>query len=210
MTMRGPGGAWRPGSWRFRPQSAAPGDGPATGGPRIKTRPSGWPVLRTPKWMLAAGVVLVAGLTLAAIPHRPSTASAGRRPTRDGSRPERRHRFVRGRRQRFDHRAAGHPVRRESRRQDRGSDRQHGRGELLAGQQHADGQPRSRVPRRRDRWLPSTSRRRPTSLSPGDSPWHNGSRSMSPPWSPPRRPPPSSARPRSCAMISRRSTRSGP
>ena len=46
MTMRGPGGA---------------------------RRPSGWPVLRTPKWMLAAGVVLVAGLTLAAIPHRPST-----------------------------------------------------------------------------------------------------------------------------------------
>jgi hypothetical protein len=36
-------------------------------------RPSGWPVLRTPKWMLAAGVVLVAGLTLAALPHRPST-----------------------------------------------------------------------------------------------------------------------------------------
>ena len=43
-------------------------------GPRISTRPSGWPVLRTPKWLLAAGVVLVAGLTLAAIPHRPSTA----------------------------------------------------------------------------------------------------------------------------------------
>ncbi len=36
-------------------------------------RPSGWPVLRTPKWMLIAGVVLVAGLTLAALPHRPST-----------------------------------------------------------------------------------------------------------------------------------------
>ena len=36
-------------------------------------RPSGWPVLRTPKWMLVAGVVLVAGLTLAALPHRPST-----------------------------------------------------------------------------------------------------------------------------------------
>jgi hypothetical protein len=36
-------------------------------------RPSGWPVLRTPKWMLAAGVVLVVGLTLAALPHRPST-----------------------------------------------------------------------------------------------------------------------------------------
>src|SRR5215468_9471951 len=40
----------------------------------IASRPSGWPVLRTPKWMLAAAVVLVAGLTLAAIPHRPSTA----------------------------------------------------------------------------------------------------------------------------------------
>ena len=42
-------------------------------GPWGTRRPSGWPVLRTPKWMLAAGVVLVAGLTLAAIPHRPST-----------------------------------------------------------------------------------------------------------------------------------------
>ena len=41
---------------------------------RIASRPSGWPVLRTPRWMLAAGVVLVAGLVLAAIPHRPSTA----------------------------------------------------------------------------------------------------------------------------------------
>ena len=40
---------------------------------RGSTRPSGWPVLRTPKWMLAGGVVLVAGLTLAAIPHHPST-----------------------------------------------------------------------------------------------------------------------------------------
>jgi hypothetical protein len=30
-------------------------------------------VLRTPLWMLAAGAVLVAGLVLAAIPHRPST-----------------------------------------------------------------------------------------------------------------------------------------
>ena len=37
------------------------------------SRPSGWPVLRTPKWMLAAGAVLVAGLALAAVPHRPST-----------------------------------------------------------------------------------------------------------------------------------------
>ena len=39
----------------------------------IASRPSGWPVLRTPTWMLAAGAVLVAGLALAAVPHRPST-----------------------------------------------------------------------------------------------------------------------------------------
>lgn len=44
---------------------------PERGG--IAARPSGWPVLRTPIWMLAAGAVLVAGLVLAAIPHRPST-----------------------------------------------------------------------------------------------------------------------------------------
>ena len=43
-----------------------------TGG--ISTRRSGWPVLRTPRWMLAGGAVLVAGLTLAALPHRPSTS----------------------------------------------------------------------------------------------------------------------------------------
>jgi hypothetical protein len=40
----------------------------------IQTRRSGWPVLRTPRWMLAGGVVLVAGLALAAIPHHPSTS----------------------------------------------------------------------------------------------------------------------------------------
>ena len=40
----------------------------------VPARPSGWPVLRTPGWMFAAGAVLVAGLTLAAIPHHPSTA----------------------------------------------------------------------------------------------------------------------------------------
>jgi hypothetical protein len=45
--------------------------GPARG---IPTRRSGWPVLRTPKWMLAGAVVLVAGLTLAALPHHPSTS----------------------------------------------------------------------------------------------------------------------------------------
>jgi hypothetical protein len=84
MTMRGPGGTWRRGSWRSRPRAAAPGAGlgagpgadlgAGAGGPRIKTRPSGWPVLRTPRWMLAGGAVLVAGLTLAALPHHPSTA----------------------------------------------------------------------------------------------------------------------------------------
>lgn len=40
----------------------------------VSARPSGWPVLRTPKWMLVGALVLVAGLTLAAIPHHPSTA----------------------------------------------------------------------------------------------------------------------------------------
>ena len=41
---------------------------------RIPTRRSGWPVLRTPRWMLAGAAVLAAGLTLVAIPHHPSTA----------------------------------------------------------------------------------------------------------------------------------------
>ena len=42
--------------------------------PPMRSRPSGWPVLRTPKWMLVAAAALVVGLTLAAIPHHPSTA----------------------------------------------------------------------------------------------------------------------------------------
>jgi hypothetical protein len=42
--------------------------------PRAAYRPTGWPVLRTPRWMLAGAAVLVAGLVLVAIPHRPSTA----------------------------------------------------------------------------------------------------------------------------------------
>jgi hypothetical protein len=37
-------------------------------------RRTGWPVLRTPKWMLAGAAVLVAGLVLAAWPSHPSTA----------------------------------------------------------------------------------------------------------------------------------------
>jgi len=51
MTMPGPGGARR-----------------------ISARASGWPAPRTPRWMLAGGLVLVAGLALAAIPHHPSAA----------------------------------------------------------------------------------------------------------------------------------------
>ena len=41
---------------------------------KVPTRRSGWPVLRTPRWMLAGAAVLVVGLTLVAIPHHPSTA----------------------------------------------------------------------------------------------------------------------------------------
>ena len=40
----------------------------------VRTQRSGWPVLRTPRWMFAGAAVLVAGLVLAAIPHHPSTA----------------------------------------------------------------------------------------------------------------------------------------
>jgi hypothetical protein len=40
----------------------------------IPTRRTGWPVLRTPRWMLAGAAVLAIGLTLVAIPHHPSTA----------------------------------------------------------------------------------------------------------------------------------------
>jgi hypothetical protein len=40
----------------------------------IPTRRSGWPVLRTPRWMLGGAAVLAVGLTLVAIPHHPSTA----------------------------------------------------------------------------------------------------------------------------------------
>jgi hypothetical protein len=43
-------------------------------GGAIPTRRSGWPVLRTPRWMLAGAVVLVAGLALTALPHHPSTS----------------------------------------------------------------------------------------------------------------------------------------
>lgn len=34
---------------------------------------TGWPVLRTPRWMLAGGALLIALVILAAIPHHPST-----------------------------------------------------------------------------------------------------------------------------------------
>jgi hypothetical protein len=41
--------------------------------PRRGQRASGWPMPRTPTWMIAAAVVLAGGLVLAAIPHHPST-----------------------------------------------------------------------------------------------------------------------------------------
>src|SRR5215468_138927 len=73
--------AWFPAVWFraawFRARAARPGGDLRAAGPDgrggIASRPSGWPVLRTPTWMLAAGAVLVAGLALAAVPHRPST-----------------------------------------------------------------------------------------------------------------------------------------
>jgi len=40
----------------------------------IPTRPTGWPVLRTPWWMMVGAAVLVVGGVLIAIPHHPSTA----------------------------------------------------------------------------------------------------------------------------------------
>jgi hypothetical protein len=46
----------------------------AAGPGRAPLRPSGWPALRGPRWLLAAAAVLAAGLVLAALPHRPSAA----------------------------------------------------------------------------------------------------------------------------------------
>lgn len=40
----------------------------------VRTGHTGWPVLRTPRWMWAGAAVLVAGLAIAAIPQHPSTA----------------------------------------------------------------------------------------------------------------------------------------
>ena len=60
------------GSTQGTPTQGTPAQGVAARG--IPTRRSGWPVLRTPRWMLAGALVLVAGLTLAAIPHHPSTS----------------------------------------------------------------------------------------------------------------------------------------
>jgi hypothetical protein len=41
--------------------------------PRRGKHASGWPMPRTPAWMIAAAAVLAGGLVLAAIPHHPST-----------------------------------------------------------------------------------------------------------------------------------------
>lgn len=44
------------------------------GDARVRMRPSGWPVRRTPRWLIVIAAVLVAGMVLAAISHRPSTS----------------------------------------------------------------------------------------------------------------------------------------
>ncbi|HTZ90909.1 MAG TPA: hypothetical protein VMB74_00825 [Streptosporangiaceae bacterium] len=38
------------------------------------TRPSGWPVHRSPRWLLLAGALLLIGVVAVALVHRPSTA----------------------------------------------------------------------------------------------------------------------------------------
>lgn len=68
MTEHPPGGGAP-----VHPPGGAPVHPPGGGAP-VRFRRSGWPVLRTPRWLLVCAVVLVAGLVLAAIPHRPSTA----------------------------------------------------------------------------------------------------------------------------------------
>jgi len=40
----------------------------------VRTARTGWPVLRTPKWMWGGAAALVVGLAVVAIPHHPSTA----------------------------------------------------------------------------------------------------------------------------------------
>ncbi|HET9080714.1 MAG TPA: hypothetical protein VFO01_09395 [Trebonia sp.] len=40
----------------------------------VQTGRTGWPVVRTPKWMWGGGALLVGGLVLAAIPHHPSAS----------------------------------------------------------------------------------------------------------------------------------------
>lgn len=42
--------------------------------PRTPTSRTGWPILRAPKWMLPGAAILVAGLVLASLSHRPSTS----------------------------------------------------------------------------------------------------------------------------------------
>jgi hypothetical protein len=42
--------------------------------PRTPTSRTGWPVLHTPRWLLAGAVILAVGLVLAALPHRPSSS----------------------------------------------------------------------------------------------------------------------------------------
>jgi hypothetical protein len=42
--------------------------------PRLSTRPNGWPVRRTPRWLLLAGALFLIAAVAVALVHRPSTA----------------------------------------------------------------------------------------------------------------------------------------
>jgi hypothetical protein len=45
-----------------------------SGRPGVSARPSGWPVRRTPRWLLLAGVLFLIAAVAVALVHRPSTA----------------------------------------------------------------------------------------------------------------------------------------
>jgi hypothetical protein len=156
--------------------------------------------------MLAAGAVLVAGLALAAIPHRPSTAQRA-----------------------ADLRGMVHDLTTDIescaggvsdsitalRAIQSGASNDVKTAVKIANTAAANCSPANSMPmedwsstRRPSRWHPSTSRTPSTTSLRGASRWRSGSRPTSPAWSRPRLRTRSRARPRSCARISSRSTRS--